>query len=114
MISRLKVVTLALALSGLACAGASAQGTFNPGGAMPRSSSPAGGGFGAPSTYPRTGAYGSAPAHPATIGAPQQPTPFKPYEPPKYGSPYGAMPAAPHGAKDCELSVYVNACGHRR
>jgi hypothetical protein len=38
--------------------------------------------------------------------------PFKPYKPKSvYSHPSGY--GAAHGAKDCELSVYVNACGRR-
>ena len=38
---------------------------------------------------------------------------FKPYEPYKGSSVYAAPKPASGGAKDCQLSVYVNACGKR-
>ncbi|HKP79396.1 MAG TPA: hypothetical protein VJU34_09760 [Phenylobacterium sp.] len=118
-------VTVCLAL---VAGSAVAQGTFNSG----RKS-----GFGAWSPKPNTSAspyggsphsspygvpsYGSsddgAPASrykPKIYGAPEPPKApgFEPYKPFKAGSVYGRPSGAGgvSGAKDCERSVYINAC----
>jgi hypothetical protein len=69
---------------------------------------------------PRSPAYAptQAPATPrTTYGTPPAAEGFKPYEPFRGGSVY-SQPRRTYGgtsgAKDCELSVYVNACGSRR
>jgi hypothetical protein len=49
-----------------------------------------------------------------SLVSPTSPSPgFKPYEPYKGSSVYATPKPAAGGAKDCELSVYVNACGRR-
>ena len=64
---------------------------------------------------PAPPAYG-APAAPRPAAAaprpPSMPAPggFKPHEPYKGSSVYGAPRAATPGAKPCEISVYTNAC----
>jgi hypothetical protein len=116
---KLQVAAGVVALA-LAAGGAAAQGTFNPGGHASRM--PATPGY--HPTYPAAGApdeeEGSAGARrPSSNGmgriAPMPEVsggkPFKPYETPKYGSPYASPPAAAHGARNCELSVFANACG---
>lgn len=97
----------------LAASPALAQGTFNNGRAPAT-------GFGAPSSAP-TGTYRPAyPAPPASrtrspgAEAPGAAPTFKPYEPYRTRSVYGSPSAAPAGAKPCETSVYVNACGRNR
>lgn len=102
---------------------AAAQGTFGP---KPKQTFNPGSAMGAgPSRAPsQPYAYGAPPssAGPSSryqsqqriYGAPEAPKAegFKPYKPftsgSTYASPYGG--SKPAGAKDCERSVYTNAC----
>ena len=98
MKAHLAVAALTFAL----CAGqAQAQGTFNPGGRQ--AAKPASPGL--------AEAYKSAPApKPPTPPSPPPADGFKPHEPFKGASVYGAPKPATPGAKPCQTSVYVNAC----
>jgi hypothetical protein len=102
----------------LAAGPAGAQGTFHPGGRLPHMPAQPGyhplpaAGAGAEDEDDDAGGYGARRPHVRAPALPE-PKPFKPYEPPKYVSPYAAPPSAPRGAKPCELSVYVNACQHQ-
>lgn len=106
-------VIVALAL---AAGPAAAQGTFN-NGQQPRTFGPS-----TPSTPKPAGgfvpSYGGQPAagqprRPGLAEAPAAPA-FKPYQPYSGSSVYGAPRSPSTGAKPCETSVYVNACGSRR
>lgn len=95
--------------------GSQPRQTFNPGGAT--ASSPSGAPS-RPSSYGAPAASGGPSSRyqsPQRIyGAPEAPKAegFKPYKPftgsSTYASPYGS--SKPAGAKDCERSVYTNAC----
>jgi hypothetical protein len=89
---------VAFALAGPAVAGD--YGTFSPGSAPKQ----------LPGYHPPNLSPPSAPRPPAS---PSLPTPggFKPYEPFKGSSVYTQPKPATSGAKPCERSVYVNACG---
>ena len=75
------------------------------------------GGFGSFKKAPATPTWPALPGQPKpapSLVAPPAPTPgFKPYEPYKGSSVYAAPKPASGGAKDCQLSVYVNACAKR-
>jgi hypothetical protein len=98
---RLQLTMLAAAALAAGPAAAQGYGTFSPGGHKP----PSYGGY-----HP---ALPAAPAAPKPRATPR-PTEPKPYKPPSYTSVYSAPKSAPRGAKDCELSVFVNACGKKR
>jgi hypothetical protein len=94
-----------LTVFALAAGPAFAQSSF--GTAKPR------GGYqaGPPLVAPPLGA--PAPPRAPTVPATPSPGGFKPYEPYKGSSVYSAPKPASSGAKPCETSVYVNACGKR-
>lgn len=116
------LIGLTLSLT-LAAGSAAAQGTFN-NGRKPST------GFGTPSSNPPSSygapAYGSAaddatsPSRykPKIYGAPEAPKAqgFEPYKPYTGGSVYSSPSTSggASGAKDCERSVYTNACAKRR
>jgi hypothetical protein len=99
---------LALGALAIAAAPAAAQGTFNSG----RKSCNFGTACTAPPAAPKPG-YGQAPAvgaQPRAYGAPAASSGgFKPYEPFKGSSVYGAPKTNP-SPDPCTTSVYVNAC----
>ena len=101
-------VSLAVAFAALAAVGHAAAQTY-PGIAYGSSKKAA-------PSFSRAPSPSSVPGFPAPPKPPSPPpTPtFKPYEPYKAGSVYAAPKPATGGARDCELSVYVNACGRRR
>ena len=111
----MKLIVVFTAAMALAAAPALAQGTFN-NGRKPAT------GFGTPSSSspqpaPSKPRYGQAPSTagrtpgaPATMGEPS----FKPYQGYKGGSVYSSKPPPASGAKPCETSVYMNACGKAR
>ena len=102
----MKLIVVFTAAMALAAAPALAQGTFN-NGRKPAT------GFGTPSSsspQPAPSTAGRTPGAPATMGEPS----FKPYQGYKGGSVYSSKPPPASGAKPCETSVYVNACGKAR
>ncbi len=115
VVSRTMTIALSAVVSLVLGGQAAAQGTFNNGAKK--------GGFSAarpPQAVPTYGvpSVNSAPASrsdgvPRIYGAPEAPRAkgFEPYKPPTAGSTYGRPPGSASGAKPCETSVYVNACG---
>ena len=100
---KLQLTIFALAVAAAGSAAAGGYGTFAPNQSRPKPL-PA---YQAPPLV--------APVAPRPAAAPSQPASggFKPYQPYKGSSVYSQPKPAASGAKPCELSVYVNACGKR-